>query len=70
MQGTVAGRIDLIWYKNQKQLFRARTIPLEAARTNIERIRLALNRYVETILLALKAQINNPLIEDNPEAKN
>ncbi len=70
LQGAVAGRTDLVWYKNQKQLFRARTIPLEAARTNIERIRLAPDLYVETILMALQAQISNPIINDNPEGES
>ena len=68
LQGTIAGKTDLVWYKNQKQLFRARTIPLEATRINIERIRLAPDRYVETILAALQAQISNPLFDDNSEA--
>lgn len=54
----MAGRTELVWYKNQKQLFRARTIPPQAARVTIERSRLTLNRYVETILLALQEQIH------------
>lgn len=57
LQGSVAGKTELVWYKNQKQLFRARTIPPQAVRVNIERNRLTLNRYVETILLALQEQL-------------
>ncbi|MBW4511352.1 MAG: hypothetical protein KME64_33295 [Scytonematopsis contorta HA4267-MV1] len=67
LQGTVAGKTDLMWYKNQKQLFRGRMIPQEAPRISIDRIRLAPDRYVETMLAALQAQINNPVIDDNPE---
>lgn len=57
LQGTVARRTELVWYKNQKQLFRAKIIPPSAVRVTIERTRLTLNRYVETILLALQEQL-------------
>ncbi len=59
LQGSVAGKVELVWYKNQKQLFSARTIPLQAVRINIERIRLNPKNYVRTILIALQAQ-NEP----------
>ncbi|WP_017318209.1 hypothetical protein [Mastigocladopsis repens] len=68
LQGSIAGKTDLVWYKNQKQLFRARTVLLEAVRINIERIRLVPDKYVETILAALQVQISNPLFDDNPGA--
>jgi hypothetical protein len=64
LQGSVAGKTELVWYKNQKQLFRARTIPEDAVRINIERIRLAPDRYVETMLAALQEQFDNlPVID-------
>jgi hypothetical protein len=58
LQGNIAGRTELIWYKNQKQLFRARTIPPEAIHINVERTRLTLDRYVQTVILALQEQIS------------
>lgn len=58
LQGSVAGIPELVWYKNQKQLFRARTIPLEAVRIRVERTRLTLDRYVQTVLLALQNQVS------------
>jgi hypothetical protein len=58
LQGIVAGKTELVWYKNQKQLFRARTILPQAARITIERSRLTMSRYVETILVALQEQLN------------
>lgn len=64
-QGSVAGKTELVWYKNQKQLFRARTIPLEAICINLERIRLEPDRYVETILAALQVQISSPFPEED-----
>ncbi len=30
LQGSIAGKTELVWYKNQKQLFRSRTIPAAA----------------------------------------
>lgn len=68
LQGNIAGKTDLVWYKNQKQLFKARTILTNAVRINIERIRLILERYVTTILAALQSQINNPFFDNNSDA--
>jgi hypothetical protein len=56
LQGTVGDKIELVWYKNQKQLFKARMIPPEAVRINIQRTRLNPDNYVKTILAALQAQ--------------
>ncbi|MBD0386446.1 MAG: hypothetical protein ICV54_07935 [Nostoc sp. C3-bin3] len=67
LQGSVAGKIELVWYKNQKQLFRARTIPTQAVRIKVERTRLTLDRYVETVLSALQDQINTQFSEDKLE---
>ncbi|MCC5609111.1 hypothetical protein LC612_20570 [Nostoc sp. CHAB 5834] len=67
LQGSVAGKIELVWYKNQKQLFRARTIPTQAVRITVERTRLTLDRYVETVLSALHDQINTQFSEDKLE---
>jgi hypothetical protein len=58
LQGTVAGRVQLVWYKNQKQLFSARVIPTQAVRITIERYRLTLSRYVETMVASLQQQLN------------
>jgi hypothetical protein len=69
LQGSVGGKVELIWYKNQKQLFRARTIPLEAAIISIQRLRLEPERYVETILTALQQQVVQALPFENPESK-
>ncbi|BDA74186.1 hypothetical protein CAL7716_083520 [Calothrix sp. PCC 7716] len=59
LQGSIAGKAELVWYKNQKQLFRARTIPLDVVIINIERVRLEPDRYVETMIAALREQYNN-----------
>jgi hypothetical protein len=66
LQGSVSGKVELVWYKNQKQLFRARTIPSDAVTTNIERVRLQPDRYVETILTALQEQVSDYPSENNP----
>lgn len=58
LQGSIAGKTQLVWYKNQKQLFRSRTIPAAAIRLRIERTRLTIDRYVETIFAALQTQTN------------
>lgn len=67
LQGSVAGKIELVWYKNQKQLFRARTIPTQAVRITVARTRLTLDRYVKTVLFALQDQINTQFSEDRSE---
>jgi len=56
LQGSVGDKVELVWYKNQKQLFKARIIPPEAVRINIERTRLNPEIYVKTILAALQTQ--------------
>ena len=58
LQGSISGQLELVWYKNQKQLFRARTIPPEAIHIRVERTRLTLDRYVQTVLSALHEQLN------------
>jgi hypothetical protein len=58
LQGSIAGKPELVWYKNQKQLFKARTIPPEAVRIKVERTRLTIDRYVQTILSALQDQLS------------
>ena len=58
LQGSIAGKPELVWYKNQKQLFRARTILPEAVHIRVERTRLTLDRYVQTVLLALQEQLS------------
>ena len=58
LQGSIAGKTELVWYKNQKQLFRARTIPPEAVHIRVKRNRLTLDRYVQTILSALQDQLS------------
>ncbi len=67
LQGSIAGKTELVWYKNQKQLFRARTIPADAIHITVERTRLTLARYVETVLSALQAQINKQSLENDLE---
>jgi len=37
LQGSISGQLELVWYKNQKQLFRARTIPPEAIHIRVEK---------------------------------
>lgn len=56
LQGSIGDKIELVWYKNQKQLFKARIIPPEAVKINIQRTRLNTENYVKTILAALQAQ--------------
>jgi hypothetical protein len=59
LQGRSLEQLEFIWYKNQKQLFRARTIPPEAIHIRVERVRLTLDRYVQTVLSALNDQLNS-----------
>lgn len=59
LQGSISGQLELVWYKNQKQLFRARTIPPEAIHIRVERTRLTLDRYVQTVISALHEQLNS-----------
>lgn len=66
LQGSIAGKTELVWYKNQKQLFRGRTIPPEAVLIRIERTRLTLDRYVQTVLSALQDQLNTQLPDSLP----
>lgn len=56
LQGNIADKTELVWYKNQKQLFRARTIPSEAVHLTVERTRLSPGRYIQAILSALQAR--------------
>nr|ADX97311.1 FspI [Fischerella muscicola SAG 1427-1 = PCC 73103] len=67
LQGSIVGKTELVWYKNQKQLFRARTIPAQAVRITVERTRLTLDRYVKTVIFALQDQINMQFSENEPE---
>ena len=58
LQGNVEGKRELVWYKNQKQLFRVRTIPPEAVDIRVKRTRITLGRYVQTVLSALQDQLS------------
>ncbi len=58
LQGSIADQTELIWYKNQKQLFRMRTIPSEAVYLSVERTRLTLDRYVQAVFSALQDQLS------------
>lgn len=66
LQGSIAGKTELVWYKNQKQLFRGRTIPPEAVPIRIDRTRLTIDRYVQTVLSALQDQLNTQLPDSLP----
>ena len=61
LQGSVGGKTELVWYKNQKQLFRTRTLPPEAVYIKVERNRLTPDRYVNSILSALQDQFREKL---------
>jgi hypothetical protein len=67
LQGSVEGKASLVWYKNQKQLFKARTIPPEAIYISINRSRLTPSRYVETILKSLQEQLDQISAKDDSE---
>lgn len=56
LQGSIEGNVELVWYKNQKQLFRTKTIPEQATRITVKRYRLNPAKYVETILSSLEQQ--------------
>jgi len=58
LQGSVEGQTELVWYRNQKQLFRTRILPSEAVYMKIERTRLTPERYVEFIFSALQEQLS------------
>jgi hypothetical protein len=66
LQGSIAGKTELVWYKNQKQLFRGRTILQEAVLIRIDRTRLTLDRYVQTVLSALQDQLNTQPYDSLP----
>lgn len=59
LQGTVNDKLTLIWYKNQKQLFKVQTIPEQPIRITIERNRLTPNEYVNAILSTLEQKLNS-----------
>ncbi|MBD2319929.1 hypothetical protein H6G05_24215 [Pseudanabaena sp. FACHB-1050] len=61
LQGSVGGKTELVWYKNQKQLFRTRILPPEAVYIKVERNRLTPDRYVNSILSALQDQLSETL---------
>ncbi len=66
LQGSIEGNVELVWYKNQKQLFRTRTIPEQATRITVKRYRLNPTEYVETILSSLEQQsMQESFDEDN-----
>lgn len=65
LQGSIEGNVELVWYKNQKQLFRTRTIPEQATRITVKRYRLNPAEYVETILSSLEQQSRESSDEDN-----
>lgn len=54
LQGKVNGKLALIWYRNQKQLFKVQTIPEQTIRLTIERNRLTPDQYVNAILSAME----------------
>lgn len=58
LQGSIAGKKELVWYKNQKQLFRARTLPRDAVHIRVERKQITIDRYVQIVLSALQDRIN------------
>jgi hypothetical protein len=58
LQGKVDGNLKLVWYKNQKQLFKVQTIPAQPIRIKIERNRLTPEEYVKAILLSLQQKLN------------
>lgn len=58
LQGKIDGKLTLIWYKNQKQLFKVQTIPEQPIRLIIERNRLTPDEYVQAILSTLEQKFN------------
>jgi hypothetical protein len=58
LQGSIEGKTELVWYKNQKQLFRTRTLSPKAIQIKIARTRLTIDLYVETVLFALEDRLN------------
>lgn len=59
LQGKVDGKLTLIWYKNQKQLFKVQTIPQQTIRIAIERNRLTPDEYVKSIWSTLQQKLNS-----------
>jgi hypothetical protein len=68
LQGSVAGKTELVWYKNQKQVFKAQSISTGAIRISIPRNRLAVSKYVETILASLQQQFSSDSLEEKNES--
>ena len=58
LQGKIGDKLTLIWYKNQKQLFKVQTIPEQPIRLTIERNRLTPEEYVKAILSTLQQKFN------------
>jgi hypothetical protein len=67
LQGSIKGKVELVWYKNQKQLFRTRTLSPAAIHIRVTRTRLTINRYVETVLAALQDQLSIEPFDDELE---
>lgn len=64
LQGKVDSKLTLIWYKNQKQLFKVQSIPEQPIRITIERNRLTPDDYVKAILSTLQQQLNSAQDDD------
>lgn len=58
LQGRIDNQLELVWYKNQKQLFRSRIISSKAVYFKVNRVRLTPDQYVETILSTLQTKLN------------
>ena len=56
LQGKINDEVNLVWYKNQKQLFKRRIIPSNSIRIQISRTRLDFDEYINSILNTLKTK--------------
>ncbi|GAC1458414.1 MAG: hypothetical protein NVSMB70_02880 [Chamaesiphon sp.] len=65
LQGRVNNKLVLIWYKNQKQLFKVQTIPPNPVGITSDRNRLTPAEYVSHILSALQQKFGPISTEEN-----
>lgn len=59
LQGKINDEVNLVWYKNQKQLFKRRIIPSNSVRIQISRTRLNFDEYIDSILNTLRNKSEN-----------
>jgi hypothetical protein len=67
LHGKVNNKLALIWYRNQKQLFKVQTIPEQSIQITIERNRLTPEEYVKAILSTVQEKLSSEQADDDDD---